>query len=251
MIRVSVEGQVGHLVLDRPEKVNALTTEMIDGLGAGVRELTRAGVLVILVESSGRHFSAGADLTEWASPDAVSAQRMSRAGVDAFAELAAAPMPTIAVIDGVAAGGGLELALACDMRIATVDAKLGLPETGLANVPAYGGVRRLLDLIGSAHARELLFTAQLIDGTRAASIGLVNHAVRADELAGLVEGIVRSITSADPRSVALAKALTGGSPLDGLLAAFTSQTAESRSRKEDFLARRAAAKIRQSQGADS
>ena len=239
MIRWESTDAVGRLTLDRPEKLNALATEMIAGLAQGVAALVDDGVSVIVVRSSGRHFSAGADIGEWATPAATQAQRMSRIGVDAFAALARAPMPTIAVIDGVAAGGGLELALACDLRIATTRARLGLPEAGLGNTPAYGGISRLVELVGPSRARELLFTAELIDGSRAAAIGLVNWVVDSDRLDDAVDGIVASITAADPRAVALTKALTGGAPLDGLLASFTSQTPESRDRKEAFLARHA------------
>ncbi len=229
---------VGHLVLDRPEKLNALSTDMIIALGDGVRELTAAGVEVVLVRSSGRHFSAGADLTEWAAPSEQDAHRMSRAGVDAFTALAEAPMPTIAVIDGVAAGGGLELALACDLRVATTRARLGLPEATLANLPAYGGITRLVHTVGAVRARELLFTADLVEATRAEQIGLVTQVVEPDGLDDAVTALVGRIRAADPRAVSLAKALTGAAPIDGLLAQFTSQTPQSRSRKDAFLARR-------------
>lgn len=238
LIEIHHADSVGHIVLNRPDKRNALTTAMIRQIGDGVQALAHAEVEVIVVRSSGRHFSAGADITEWAAPSSDDARRMSRAGVDAFGALAEASMPTIAVIDGVAAGGGLELALACDLRIATNRSRLGLPEAGLANLPAYGGIARLVHTVGAVRARELLFTADLVDAERAEQLGLVTQVVEPDQLDEAVGSLVGRIRAADSRTVALAKALTGASPIDGLLAQFTSQSPESRRRKEEFLAMR-------------
>lgn len=242
MICVENVDNVGRVVLDRPEKLNALTTEMIETLGEGVQKLIDERAEAIVVSSSGKHFCAGADLSEWAGPSRDEAHRMSRVGVDAFHILASAPMPTIAAINGVAAGGGLELALACDLRLATTTARLGLPEVGLANLPAYGGINRLVEVVGVSHARELLFTAELIDGERAAAIGLANWVVDPADFQQELADLVSKITAGDSRALAFAKALTGGSPIDGLLATFTSQTPESRARKEAFLTSRASAK---------
>jgi len=242
MISVSTRDDVGYVVLDRPRKLNALTTDMLVTLESAVRELDSAGLRAVVVSSSGAHFSAGADLAEWATPGATDAQRMSQAGARAFDALAGIAVPTIAVIRGVAAGGGLELALACDLRIAGTSARLGLPETGLANLPAYGGVDRLVALVGRSRARELLYTAELVDAGRAAEIGLVNRVVDDAALDDEVARVIEQVTAADPRANALAKALTGGTRIDGLLASFTSQTPESRERKSAFLESRSAGK---------
>lgn len=242
MITVRSDAGIGRLVLDRPRKLNALLTDMIVDLGEGVRTLIDERVSVIVVESSGDHFCAGADLTEWAPPSASDADRMSRVGVDVFRMLATAPMPSIAAINGVAAGGGLELALACDLRVATTTAQLGLPEAGLANLPAYGGIDRLVEVVGVPYARELLFTAELISGERAAQIGLVNRVVAPEDLDQEVTRLAQKIVAADSRAVAFAKSFTGGTPVDALLATFTSQTEQSRGRKQEFLARQTAAK---------
>jgi enoyl-CoA hydratase/carnithine racemase len=240
MIHTTHRDSVGTITIDRPSKRNALTTEMLSQLGAGVTTLIEAHVSVIVVRSSSDYFSAGADIAEWANPTPTRAADMSRIGVTAFAALAAAPMPTIAVIDGVAIGGGLELALACDLRIATHRTRLGLPELGLGNVPAYGGISRLVAAVGVSHAQELLFTAETIDGARAASIGLVNWAVDDDQLDQEAARIIDLIVGVDPHAASLTKALTGGSSIDGPLSAFTSQSDASRSRKTAFLNRRAA-----------
>src|SRR5690625_5232596 len=157
LILVRQDDGVGSIILNRADKLNALTTDMIHRIGDGVQELVGAHIEILVVRANGRHFSAGADLGEWSAPSSQDAHDMSRAGVDAFDSLAAAPMPTIAVVDGVAAGGGLELALACDLRIGTTRSRVGLPEAGLANLPAYGGIPRLVETVGAVRARELLF----------------------------------------------------------------------------------------------
>lgn len=250
MISTDVTGAVGTITLARPDKLNALTTDMLAEIGRSVQELSDREVSIIIVRSSSQNFSAGADLNEWAAPTAADAQRMSRIGGAALDVLAQAPMPSLAVIDGVAAGGGLELTLACDLRIATTRSRLGLPEAGLANLPATGGVDRLMALVGASRARELLFTAELIGGQRAAELGLVNWLTEAEHLDSEVVRITELITNADRSSVALAKSLTGGSPIAGPLASFTSQTEQSRARKQAFLGRRKSAAT-PSQGARS
>lgn len=241
MISIRQEGDFGIVEIDRPAKRNALTNAMLEALLEGVTDLVDRDVSVLIVRSTSEHFSAGADLTEWAEPTASEAARMSRLGNAAFDAIAHAPMPSIAAIDGVAAGGGLELALACDLRVATTRARLGLPETGLGNVPAYGGMPRLVQTVGVAYARELLFTAELVDARRAAEIGLVNRLVEPADLEGAVDALARRIADGDPHAISLAKALTGGTRSDGPLAAVTSQAPESRRRKNNFLDRRPAA----------
>ena len=250
MIAVDRLDNVGYLTLDRPDKLNALSTDMLADLESAVRQLATDDVQAIVVNSSSKNFSAGADLTEWAAPTAAEAHRMSRVGVDAFAALANVRVPTIAVITGVAAGGGLELALACDLRIASASARLGLPEAGLANLPAYGGINRLLEIVGRSRALELLYTAELITADRAAQIGLINWVFDDESFDEDVNNVIAKITASDPRSTAFVKALTGGAPIDGLLATFTSQTPESRARKTAFLEARTAAKSR-TQGAQA
>lgn len=237
MIRSDTHSRVGTITIDRPGKLNALTTEMLGQLDVEVSRLVESRVAVIVVRSSSKHFSAGADLGEWAEPTANEAASMSSVGERAFARLASAPMPSVAVIEGVAAGGGLELALACDLRLASIEARLGLPEARLANLPAYGGIPRLVEIVGVSRARELLFTAELIDGKRAAELGLVNWIAEPEETWDLADRVIQQIAGADAASVSLAKSLTGGTPIDGLLSRITSQTEASKGRKRSFLSR--------------
>lgn len=238
MIYSSVSGYVGSIIIDRPQKLNALTTDMLDCLKVEIDNLVDLNVKIIVIRGNGKHFSAGADLNEWLRPTADEAQRMSRVGEQAFSALASTPMPTLAVIDGVAVGGGLELALACDLRIASVESKIGLPEASLGNLPSYGGINRLVEVVGVSRAREILFTAESISGKRAAEMGLVNWISSASDLDTVVEKVVGKIIDADAESIALAKSLTGGSPIDGLLARVTSQSNSSHERKALFVNRK-------------
>jgi methylglutaconyl-CoA hydratase len=132
---------------------------------------------VVVTSSSPRVFSAGADLKERATMTMEEAAAFVTRLRNTMQRLSRLPMPTIAAIEGVAVGGGLELALAADLRIAGMNAKFGLPETGLAIIPGAGGTQRLSRLIGVARAKELIFTARRIDASTALDYGLVQHVV--------------------------------------------------------------------------
>jgi enoyl-CoA hydratase len=244
-IQTTLTNGVGSVVIDRPAKRNALSEEMLLAMRDGVRELVNNGANVLVVRSSSDHFTAGADLTEWASPTAARAIQLSRLGNEAFDAIATAPVPSLAIIDGVAAGGGLELALACDLRIGTTRVKIGLPEVGLGNLPGWGGLERLPRVIGQARAAELLFMAELVDGVRAAEIGLLNWVVDADDLERESTRIIDVLLAVDPTALGLAKAAIGGTRLDGVIAAITSQSAESKARKQAFLDRRSSGRIKE------
>lgn len=232
------EDNLGVITLDRPAKRNALTEEMLVQLHTGVLECIRADVRLILLTSSTEHFCAGADLGEWSNPSANEATRMSRTGIAAFNALAGAPMPTLAVLNGVVAGGGLELALACDLRIGTDTLLVGLPELGLANLPSWGGLARLANLVGTSSAQQLLFTGQLVTGEQAHHLGLINWLVVHQDLDAKVQQTVGHITGVDHASALLAKAVITGTDIEPLLAAITSQSEESQRRKLAFFERR-------------
>lgn len=168
--------------LNRPEKGNALTMEMVRRLGEIVGELAAARELrVILLRGSGRFFCAGGDIGAWGS---LSAHEMARdwiePGIEILRRLAALPQPVVAVINGHALGGGLELALAADLRIALDSARLGMPEVNLGMIPGWMGVRRLAETIGVARARHLSLLGWPITGREALDYGLVT-AVATDE----------------------------------------------------------------------
>lgn len=235
---------VATLLLDRPAKRNALDRAMLDSLGTAVGRLgTLADVRVVVVRGAGGTFCAGADIADWVGTPGPVAAELSRLGRDTFTALAALPVPSLAVIEGSAIGGGLELALACDLRVAADDAVLGLPETRLGNLPSWGGMARLAAVAGLGVARQLVLGGEMLSGGRAAELLLVGTAAAPAELEALVRTTVERLLAADPTALALAKQVLGGQaldhPLEPALAAYTAGLDSSRRRKQDFLDQRA------------
>ena len=193
--------------LNRPERMNALGVDMTLALERAINEAIAAQARVILVRGTGRAFCAGADLKERRTmdePARVLHNRQINAAVDA---LAAAPMPTIAVINGLALGGGCEIAIACDFRIAAEDAQIGLTEARIGAIPGAGGTQRLPRLIGAARAIEMILTGEPVTAQRAAEIGLVNTVVANDALDAHAERLASVLASRSPSGAATAKRL--------------------------------------------
>lgn len=187
-IRVEVEGGVATVTMDRPQVRNVINLDMVREMTAALDDLGRDDRVRVLIlrGEGGKAFAGGADI----------AQLRERRALDAFAQVNARlfqqiedfPHPTIAAIEGYALGGGCEIALACDLRVAGETAKLGFPEVGLGIFPAAGGTHRLPKLVGLGKAKELVFTGRILDATQAHGIGLVEHVVpdalvKAQELA--------------------------------------------------------------------
>lgn len=197
MIRLELAGPVAVATLARP-LVNAIDEAWIARLADVVAAAREARVL--LVRSSEKAFCAGADLALMRSrfDTAVGREKMvalAHAMQRAYAALEASPLVSIAEIGGAAMGGGLELALACDLRIAAETAKLGLPEAGLGLLPGAGGTQRLTRLAGAAVAKRLILGAEVVDGAEAARLGLVQWAVPADALAGRAMQLARHLAA--------------------------------------------------------
>ena len=205
------------LGLDRPASKNALGRQLLGELRAsldGLRDDRSARVLVLhsLVEGV---FCAGADLKERAGMAQAEVETFVRGLRAAFTELEDLPLPTVAAIEGAALGGGLELALACDLRVAGADAKLGLPETGLAIIPGAGGTQRMPRLIGRSRAKELIFTGRRVNGDEAARLGLADHAVPAGQALDRALSLAREILPNGPIALRAAKAaINGGLEMD-------------------------------------
>jgi enoyl-CoA hydratase/carnithine racemase len=167
--------------LDRP-KANALSVALLEELAEVVRTLVFDPPSAVVVWGGERIFAAGADITEFGGPEA--AQRVSGHFRGALDELAAIPRATIAAINGVALGGGCELALACDFRVAADNARLGQPEILLGIVPGGGGTQRLPRLVGPARAKDIVLTGRQVAADEALRIGLVDRVVPADDVLG-------------------------------------------------------------------
>jgi enoyl-CoA hydratase len=202
---VSVDDGVAVITIDRPDALNALNGELLLEL-ATVFDLLEGdlGVRALIVTGAGRSFVAGADVTELAPlDDPFAGRETSLGGQDVMNTLAALPFPTIAAINGFALGGGLELALACDLRVASREAKLGLPEVGLGLIPGYGGTQRLPRLIGHGRALDLILTGRHVPADEALLLGLVNRVVD-DALEGAL-ALARQTLRNAPIALGLAK----------------------------------------------
>ena len=175
------------ITLNRPEALNALSMDIIRQIGAALADVDSSSARVLLVTGAGeKAFCAGADIKELRGRDLVAQKRGAELGQSTFAKLERLPMPSVALINGFAFGGGLELALACTFRLVTANAKMGLPEIKLGLVPGYGGTQRLPRMIGEARALEMILTGRAVDAEEAVTIGLVNRAIEGDVIeAGL------------------------------------------------------------------
>ncbi|CAG8583199.1 1064_t:CDS:10 [Paraglomus brasilianum] len=205
------------LCIDRPRAKNALSRKLIESFRKAVGILkhdneTRVVLLKSMVQGS---FCAGADLKERATMSVDEVKQFLHTVRVSFHELEALPIPTIALIDGVALGGGLELALCCDMRVAGEHAKVGLPETKLAIIPGAGGTQRLSRLIGLARAKELIYTGRILDAQQALKEGIVNYAAKEGSGYQIALNLAREILPGGPIALRMAKvAIDHGSQLD-------------------------------------
>ena len=198
-IAVEKRGEgIVHIRLNRPDRLNALGVDMVEALQAAIAEAVAGHARVLLVSGTGRAFCAGADLKERRGMDEAARAKHNRAINSAVDALGAAPMPTICVINGLAMGGGCEIALACDLRYAAEDAQIGLTEARIGAIPGAGGTQRMPRVIGASRALELMLTGEPVTGKRAEAIGLVNAAVPADKLDAHVERIANLIASRSP-----------------------------------------------------
>jgi len=172
------------ITLNRPEALNALSFALIRDLGRAFDEVAAGDARALLITGTGaKAFCAGADIKELTGRSLVAQKRDAEIGQATFARLGRLPMPSVAIVNGYAFGGGLELALACTFRIATRNAKMGLPEIKLGLVPGYGGTQRLPRVVGEARALEMIMTGRTVDAEEAHRIGLVNRLIDGDAVA--------------------------------------------------------------------
>lgn len=201
------DGKILTLTINRPKQLNALNKATIEELSAELQRAEKdASVRVIILTGSGeKAFVAGADIKEFADFSVKQGQALSKEGHDKLFNLVEnLSTPVIAAVNGFALGGGLELAMSAHIRIASDNAKMGLPETSLGVIPGYGGTQRLAQLIGRGRAFELIMTAGMIKSEQALNYGLVNHVVPQEELMGKCVEIANKILNNSPMAIASA-----------------------------------------------
>jgi enoyl-CoA hydratase len=208
-VRVERGESVAVLTIDRQEKLNALDPQVTEEIGQALLELEADSPRAIIVTGAGeRSFVAGADISAMSVMEPMEAKRFSEIGHAAMALLDRSPVPTIAAVNGYALGGGCEVALACDVRVAAENATFGFPEVSLGILPGMGGTQRLPRLVGPALAKELIFTARRIGAEEAHEIGLVNRVVPQGEALKVANEIAAEIAANGPLAVRHAKSAT-------------------------------------------
>lgn len=248
-IEVELEGPVAVVRVDRPSKLNALNRETISELTRSIEQLDAddsVGVIV-LTGSGEKAFVAGADIGMLAEQGVLDGRENSRQGQHLTTIMEESPKPVLAAINGYALGGGLELALACDLRYASTNARLGLPEVSLGIIPGYGGTQRLQRVVGMGNALQIILSGDPVTAEEAHRIGLVNGVFAPDKLREEVVERARRIVSRGPTALALAKKavrrgadvpLAEGLQLEADLFGMISSTDEMKEGMQAFLGKR-------------
>ncbi len=237
-VRLAVEGPIATITLDRPQKLNALTPAMLEALEATLASIEADEMIrvVVLTGAGERAFCAGADVDAWSALAPIDMWRWwVRLGHRVFERLEGLRQPTIAALNGIAYGGGLELALACDLRIAADTVKVAAPEVGIGTIPAWGMTTRLAVVAGPARAKQMILSGEPVDARRAEAWGILSEVVPAAELQDAVRRTTERIAAMAPVAVQVAKQLIDGlrprvsGSLEALgsgLAAFTDDASE-------------------------
>jgi enoyl-CoA hydratase len=219
---LQIDGSIATIKINRPEVLNAVDVETILELETTMHSLNDdKKVKVIIITGEGKSFVAGSDISKLAKMDSIQAREYSQIGQRVLNYIENIEKPVIAAINGYALGSGCEIAMACDIRIASEKAKLGQPESKLGLIPGHGGTQRLARLVGIAKAKELIFTSEIIDAQEALKIGLVNKVVPAEELITEVQKIAQTISQMGPMAIKLGKTVINR----GLDSNFTTGTA--------------------------
>jgi len=216
-VRLEVDGGVGTIRLDRPP-MNALNKQVQEEIRAAAHEAaSRDDVRAVIVYGGEKVFAAGADIKEMADMSYVDMAARAGALSSSFTAVADIPKPTVAAVTGYALGGGCELALCCDRRVAGDNAKLGQPEILLGIIPGAGGTQRLARLVGPSKAKDIVYTGRFVDAGEALAIGLVDEVVAPDDVYQAARRWAEQFTGGAARALAAAKAAIDGG-LDGDLA---------------------------------
>jgi enoyl-CoA hydratase len=205
LLLLEISDRIATVTINRPDKLNALNDAMMRELSAIMDELTaNKDVGVVVLTGAGRAFVAGADISRLAVAEQGELEKFARFGQGVFRRIELSSKPVIAAVNGFALGGGCELALACHVRIASTQAKFGLPEVKLGLIPGYGGTQRLPRLVGRGAALQLILTGDPIDGTEAARIGLANVVVEPDALLTTARTMASTMLKNAPIAIARA-----------------------------------------------
>ncbi|WP_395065576.1 enoyl-CoA hydratase/isomerase family protein [Flavobacterium sp.] len=218
-IIVSTENGIGQITINRPSKLNALNVSTIQELHYAFQSLdeNHETKVIIITGEGEKAFVAGADISEFAHFSVEEGAQLAQQGQELlFDFIENLKTPVIAAVNGFALGGGLELAMACHFRVASDNAKMGLPEVSLGVIPGYGGTQRLPQLVGKGRAMELIMTAGMIDAETAKSYGLVNHVVLQSELLEFVKGIASKIMRNSPVAIGQAIKAINANYRDGV-----------------------------------
>ena len=204
---MEVNDEIALVTINRPKSLNALNSETLAELDQCFDEIsTRKDIKVLILTGSGQKaFVAGADISEMVNATPAEGRQMGMLAKQAFLKLETMPQVTIAAVNGYALGGGCEISMACDIRIASDNARFGQPETGLGILPGFGGTQRLARLIGKGRAKELIFTCDQIDAQEAYRIGLANKVVPQGELIDTCKKMAAKIISKGSYAISLAK----------------------------------------------
>lgn len=203
---LSKENHIAVVTINNPKSLNALNSDVLNDLDKVFDDLQAdKEVRAVVLTGEGRAFVAGADITEMANLNEQEGRAFGAVGTKVFRKIENLSKPVIAAVNGFALGGGCELAMACDIRIASDKAKFGQPEVGLGITPGFSGTQRLARLVGMGMAKELIFTANVIGADEALRIGLVNKVVPLDELMNEVMAMAKMIVSKAPLAIEYSK----------------------------------------------
>jgi enoyl-CoA hydratase len=248
LLLLEIADRIATVTINRPDKLNALNDAMMRELSTMMDELTvNRDVGAIVLTGAGRAFVSGADISRLAVAEQGELEKFARFGQGVFRRIELSSKPVIAAVNGFALGGGCELALACHVRVASTQAKFGLPEVKLGLIPGYGGTQRLPRLVGRGAALQLILTGDPIDGTEAARIGLANMVVEPDALLSTARTMAATMLKNAP--IAMARAieavdvgldatLDDGLRLEARLFGSLDETADMREGTKAFLEKR-------------
>lgn len=246
---MEVENEIAVVTINRPKSLNALNSATLAELNACFDEIqNRKDIKVLILTGSGsKSFVAGADISEMVGATPIEGRTMGLLAKDAFLKLENMPQVTIAAVNGFALGGGCEISMACDIRVAAENAKFAQPETGLGIIPGFGGTQRLPRLVGKGRAKELIFTCDMIDAQEAYRIGLANKVVPQEELIDYCKKMAAKIMDKGSLAVSIAKQainmgldmdLNNGLALEANLFGLTFATADKKEGMTAFLEKR-------------